>query len=258
MKQIINKTILAITACAITFSACNKKDDTEPEKPAEAGTVEIQFDNMVGNEDLALGSKSYKNYNGDVFNVSKFNYYISNIRLNTADGAVFIEPESYHLVKEDDAASKSFSLTGIPAGKYTTMTLMIGVDSIRNVSGAQAGALDAKNNMFWDWNSGYIMAKFEGTSPQSTAADNMLMYHVGGFSGTNNTVRTVALTLPQPIEINKNSYHMHIKADLAKWFGPGSVIDFGTLNAVHMPGANAKKIAENYKSMFSIQEVEKH
>jgi hypothetical protein len=61
------------------------------------------------------------------------------------------------------------------------MEFMIGVDSARNNSGAQTGALDPTNGMFWSWSTGYIMAKFEGTSAQSPAAANALKFHIGGF-----------------------------------------------------------------------------
>jgi hypothetical protein len=35
-------------------------------------------------------------------------------------------------------------------------------------------------------------------------------------------------------------------------FKAPNVIDFATLNTIHMPGANAKTLADNYADMFTI------
>ena len=66
---------------------------------------------------------------------------------------------------------------------------MIGVDSARNTSGAQLGALDPANSMFWSWNSGYIFVRMEGNSPQSTQPYNKLQFHIGGFKGATNCIK---------------------------------------------------------------------
>jgi hypothetical protein len=49
----------------------------------------------------------------------------------------------------------------------TGIRFLLGVDSARNVSGIQTGALDPARGMFWTWNSGYVMAKIEGSSPSA-------------------------------------------------------------------------------------------
>jgi hypothetical protein len=69
-----------------------------------------------------------------------------------------------------------FDFINVPAGTYTGMYLTMGVDSARNVSGAQEGALDPANGMFWSWTSGYIMIKAEGLSPQG--AGGSFTYHL--------------------------------------------------------------------------------
>lgn len=244
---------------AITVSSC-KKDDTHTDDDhnhtATTGSVEIMIDNRVKSEDLVLDTKWYTNHLGDSFQISKFNYYVSNIKLT--GGSNYSEPESYHLVEESKGSSQMFTISNVPNGTYTGISFMIGVDSLRNVSGAQTGALDPANGMFWSWNTGYIQLKMEGKAPKSTATDKALKFHIGGFSGSNNTIRTVTLTFPQPITINGSSYHVHMEANAAKMFGMPSPIDFSAINTVHMPGANAVKIADNYAGMFSVKEVSEH
>lgn len=254
-KNIFNLAIMATFVLAL--ASCKKDPVTPTPTPtptAKEGTVMLEFDNTVGSQDVKMDGTVYKNQNGDDFTVSKFNYYISNVRLNNKDAAAanFTEPESYHLIEESNTSTHSFSMSKVPAGTYKSITFTIGVDSLRNVSGAQTGALDPAKGMFWSWSSGYIMLKMEGTSPQSTAASKELRIHVGGFSGVNNTIKTLTLDLPTAITVNGDENHIHLNANMMRLFGHENIINFATTSVIHMPGAGAKKIADNYASMFSV------
>lgn len=237
-------------SCFTLFAACDK-DDTEPTTP-KPGTMEVMFEHKVGDNALALNSTTYTTHHGEDFTVKTFKYYISNVVLTTTDGSTYAEPESYHLVDESDASSKMFNITDVPAGDYKSVTFMIGVDSARNVSGAQTGALDPIHGMFWSWNNGYIMAKFEGTSPQSTGTDGYVEYHVGGFKGENSVLRTVTLNFDEVMKVDNNTVHQHINVNLAHWFHGDNHILFADVYDVHMPGETARKMADNYQHMFSL------
>jgi hypothetical protein len=243
-------TILVVLVFGI--SSCKQKDDPTPPVPTEeTGTVKLEFSNKVGSEALVLNTAWYTNQNGDSFNVTKFNYFITNVKLNKSGGS-WAETESYHLLKQTVPSSLEFDMTGIPNGTYTSLTFTIGVDSTRNVSGAQTGALDQANDMFWDWNTGYIMVKFEGTSPKSNQPGNILQFHMGGFSGANSVLRTVTLNLPSDLVVNGNTTHIHLKADVLELFKNPNTINFATTSAVHMAGAGAKMFADNYNDMISV------
>lgn len=255
MNNFIRITSVLSVAVITALSSCQKKEDPIVDPPAPAGSVHMEFFNKVGADVLYLNTVQYQNQNGDTFNVSKFNYFITNIKLNNADGTQFVETESYHLMKQSDPASLKFNIAQVPNGTYKSVTFMIGVDSLRNTSGAQTGALDVNNDMYWSWVTGYIMMKMEGTSSSSAQADGLLQFHMGGFNGENSALRTVTLTFPKDLVIIGNQPHMHITADLLKMFGDVNVIDFATLSAIHMPGANVKKIADNYQQMFSVTAI---
>src|SRR3989344_6080702 len=151
--------IILLSFFVLVVSAC-KKDPVEQEDPitpvTPTGSLKITFDNMFDTLDLGLDTVNYILDNGDKIKVSIFKYYISNIKLTDSDGKEFIETESYHLIDESSPESQKFTITGVPLKNYTSITFMIGVDSARNVSGAQTGALSATNNMFWTWSTGYI------------------------------------------------------------------------------------------------------
>ena len=111
---------------------------------------------------------------------------MSNISLSNDDGSTTYEfPNSYYLVDATNAASLNIDLEDVPNGDYTKVNFMIGVDSTRNVSGAQEGALDVANGMFWSWNMGYIFMKMEGTVQDSID----FRYHIGGFNWNANNIK---------------------------------------------------------------------
>ena len=211
---------------------------------------------MVGSESLVLrNEKTYILSNGDSFSVSLYKYYISNIVLKKSDGSFFIEPYSYHLINSDAPQSLGFVLENIPYGEYNTLEFLIGVDSAKHTSGAQSGALDPAYGMVWSWNSGYIAAKMEGKSPQSTATDNLITYHIAGFRDFENVAKKVQIELPSHAIISAQKTPVILmKSDLATWF-----VDFqgfAKTSTIMEEGLNALRIANNYSKMMSVISVQ--
>lgn len=258
----MKKLIFAIAILSVVFTSCKKDPDDEvtpaPTTPAATtGSLKLEFEHMVDTNALTLNTVDYINANNDTFKVTKFKYYISNIKLTKTDGSVFTQPESYYLVDEATAASKVITIANVPNGTYNSVSFMIGVDSTRNVSGSQTGALDPANGMFWSWSSGYIMAKLEGSSNQSGASNKSLTFHTGGFSGANSVLRTVTPSF-NGATANVSSTltpEVHYICDLSKFFKGASTTNFATTHTVHMPGMMAKTIADNYANMFSVDHI---
>jgi hypothetical protein len=254
----MKKLFLAVSIVAVVITGCKKDPKEEPTtSTATTGSLRFEFENMMDTLDLVLDTVNYVNANNDTFTVSKVKYYISNIRLTKSDGSYFYEPNSYHLIDHAVESSHEFTISDIPYGNYTAVSFMIGVDSARNVSGVQSGALDPANGMFWSWTTGYVMAKFEGNSPSSTASNHALMFHMGGFSGANSVLKTVSPSFNSAVAGVSSSVtpEIHIKADISEWFKSPTTINFATLNTIHMPGSDAKTMADNYADMFSVEHI---
>ncbi|RYU94513.1 MbnP family protein [Emticicia agri] len=248
------KKILLMLLCAISVANAQK-----------TGSLSIRFDHFLGNEPLILNDKKYKNATGDEFNVSLFQYFVSNIKLIRKDGSTYDIPQdkSYFLIRESNKDSKTITLTDIPKGKFTGTSFLIGIDSTRSTSeiGYRKGCLDVggdAKDMYWAWNSGYIFVKMEGTSPQSTAKNNMFMYHIGLFGGignkkTLNNIRYATIDFGKEtlrIKDSKNIPQITIKADASKILNGETNIEIAK-NPTVMGGPFSAKIAENYKTMFS-------
>ncbi len=264
MKPVLSAAGLLLLA-GLSLTACSKKDDPVNPPPAAiggTGTVALRFAARAGAQPLVLNTGTYALPSGAQVQFSTFKYFATNLRLTGASGtANYAEPESYHLISAGDANGQtSFSLTGVPAGTYTGLTLLLGVDSARNVSGAQTGDLDPAGRaqgMFWTWNTGYIMAKVEGSSPQSgDSINHALTYHIGGFQGANSALRTVTLAFPQPLVVQKDgAVAAFLSADVLKWFGAPNPIDVRTLYFTMSVNPASKGIADNYATMLAVDSV---
>ncbi|MVT10108.1 MbnP family protein [Chitinophaga tropicalis] len=223
-------------------------------KILSAQTLQLNIRHEVSGKPMLLDSTSYLNAMGETFSISVFKYYLSNFSLTTQKGQKIILPAAYFLISEDSAASKKIILKQLPAGTYSSISFMIGVDSIMNFSGAQGGALDPVHGMFWTWNSGYIMAKLEGTSPVTKHPNHVLQFHIGGYRAPHITQRTVTLELPRPLVIQRGqTVAVTLAADAASWFGEPFKISFREYAGFMSPGTVADRIADNYQHMFSVK-----
>lgn len=223
--------------------------------PKKEGNFRLNFEHKVGTAPLKLGATVYKNPSAENYTVTTLKYYISNIYLVKMDNSLLRLPATYHLVDESKADSKSFLILA-PQGEYRAIGFKLGVDSTRNVSGAQTDALDPALGMFWSWNSGYVMGKMEGTSPVSTAPNKVLTFHIGGFKGPYNAVKDIRIQTPISITVGPDREPaITFTADLNAWFGPPNLVSFATTATIHAPGEPAWKISENYKNMFRITNV---
>jgi len=275
MKNIFSKHAAFVIAVftLFTFSSCSDSvENSEPTPVAEGGKLRLEFDNVVGDKNLVLNSVTYQNAAKEDFVVTKLNYFISNIKLTKTDGTVFTVPQdsSYFLIKEDTKATQFVTLNNVPFGDYKAVEFMVGVDSLRNTAPPEKrkGVLDpggsmADDGMYWEWNSGYIFVKLEGTSSKGNPVNNKFYYHIGLFGGysqrTVNNTRVVKVefgSLKAPVT-EKATPEVHLLVDVLKIFdGPGTNLSIEKFNSV-MGGQQEKsqQIANNYSKMFTLDHI---
>ena len=268
MKKTITVGLLASIALGLAVFSCNTADPLMA--PVETGRLRVAFDNIAGTSDLILNSGTYQNAVGESFAVTKFNYFVSNIRLRKADGSDYVVPQdsSYFLVQEEKLTSQTSTLSGIPTGNYTGIMFTVGVDSLRSLANIskRTGVLDPGLNdgMYWEWNSGYIFLKLEGTSAVAPAAqNNAFYYHIGGFGGgydgkkTINNLRTI--TVPFKTDVVNVQTNMtpsvQLKADVLALFNGSTKLSIAQNPSV-MFDTYSTSISDNYAKMFSYDRVQ--
>lgn len=244
-SYILNMAILVVAICFLGM------------RPAtNLGYLRVEFSNFVGDDSLELDSGRYKNKLGQDFTVSNFKYYVSDFKLYTAKGDIYNFPREF-LVRADDPKSFAMTLTAIPDGDYTSMSFTLGVDSAQNCSGAQSGALDPVNGMFWTWNTGYVFMKLEGKSSFSKSSGNIFEYHIGGYKAPANCIRKITLHLKDnPVKMRfEESSSIEIKTDILEILQNPATNDFSELSSV-TDFHHAEEFADNYKDMFSVLKID--
>lgn len=251
MKSLKNIGFIALLSTVVLFTSC-KEDDKE--QTTTYGDFTIELDHQYGNSAFAYNT-NYTNSSNEDLEFTSVRYYISNIKLEKMDGTVWSEEESYRLIDNGVSSSMLFQIKDVPTGEYHKISYMLGVDSARNVAGAQEGALSPANDMFWSWNTGYIFMKFEGKS--AIAADSTFAFHVGGFAGANAAQQTISHMMhDHMLSISPSaSPQMHILVDISAAFDGHHPISLAQKSKVHMPGADAVMISHNFSEGFSLDHI---
>lgn len=219
--------------------------------PKDTDKVEIDIRAIFRNRALRTGDKHYVSPHGDTFYVDVFRFYITNISFI---GSRSVSLNNAHLFDVADTNTYSFIVKNVPPGVYHSVQFIVGVDSIANTSGANGGALDPVNGMYWAWNSGYIMAKLEGRSNACKTLHHAFEFHIGGYLPPYNAARTVILKIPEHFQVGRPSMPgISLSADVAAWFGQN--LDLSKTNSIMIPGKDACMMADNYAKMFFIDEV---
>lgn len=179
----------------------------------------------------------------DSIKIEVFKCYISNLKIETANGQVInCSPDVFLLTLSDTITTQSIEISSDIEGKSfisSSIHFDLGLDSQMNTSGALNGALDPLNGMFWTWQSGYIHLKIEGHSLR--ASDNQMgfEYHLGGYR--------------KPYEtqchqmIFQNSNDMFVVIDLTSFFEAGT---WKKTPRLMSPGPQAKHMFDRCCGIF--------
>lgn len=224
-------------------------------------SLHLNFNHLFNGENITFDS-TYFNVHGEDVKFSTINYFISNISLVGLDGSSYIVPQdsSYFILRHTpEIDQRTIILKDIPAGEYTSIRFMIGVDSLRNTMSIEkrTGSLDigdGARGMYWVWNSGYIFFKLEGLSSVSTEKmKNRFTYHIGGYGGyrtkTINSVRERELKF-SPFLLDKGKVvNLEVNVNLDKFFT--GLYDLRIKEKPNvMWGQESEKIADNFKEAF--------
>lgn len=244
-----------LPAIAIVLLATGCKKDKNNDANVSTDSVLLKIEHTWQDSlEFALETDLVHPVTGDSLHFTTFRYYISNIRLKKADGSWWTQPNSYFLLDiANSGSTPTVTLNDVPHGEYTDIEYVLGVDSTHNVSGAQSGDLSPSLGMFWSWNTGYIMLKAEGITPDDPGGS--FAYHLGGFSGANSvvTTRTHAFTGNNLSVTGNGACQVHLSAKpQTLWTTIGTV---SNLPGIHMAGANAHTMAADFYGSFAFEHI---
>ena len=256
-KLLLFSTIILATSCkkegctdpsAINFDVNAKKDDGSCEYPAGNGTVTLQFDHFLDNNqitDADFNNLSFTNDFGTTFSITKMTYLISDLTFHTANGDSVVT-DDYFLVDMSNSSSLSVPMpTEIPQDTYSHLSFRFGFDSDDNIS----GAYNDLNTASWSWpemlGGGYHYLKFEGKFVNLSTDTVSYAYHMGvareitpsDTNFYNNSIYTKLTNISLPIE---SSTTLKLRMDIDKWFNTPNDWDLNTYGSMLMPNYDAQ------------------
>lgn len=257
-----NKLIFALFPLAFVLFSCSSEEDGDVPPELTLGTLELVFDNKVGDSDLVLNTETYTNSSGENYSVSSLRYIVSNIVLIGENGGEFVYPEdkSFFIVNAEDPASTKIQLDSIRGGDYAAIRFGIGVDqSMYPLNGKDNFIPKADElGMIWSWAAGYIFLMFEGEyTSDDTTEFKTFKYHMGSHGSNQDNYREVELQLPKNLSINDEAQAgLTLKTDVAKIFDSENTLSLDVKDNIQVDPENAPKIADNFSKTFSVLTVE--
>lgn len=231
------------------------------------GSVTIEAKLAFGAADLQLDTP-YELSTGKTFTFSEVRYWLTNVKLTVAGGAVFTVPNAYYLVevmKQQNLSNgatgthtlpanrrESIVIGGVPSGSYVGIEFAVGVDQVHNDNLALGGGeLHVLKNMTsdngWMWFTSYIFSKVRGS--YAFGADDPLA--VTWETGANENYRVIDKTFSAPVKVGAGvGTKVSLRADVKKLFTDLDAETTPTIKAAQ--AAERATLANNWATAFEL------
>ena len=247
--------LLWVLAAMFVLAACNNDDDAV----APAPTVSLTFDLDFNGQPFTLNTE-YTTQAGEALSFSHLRFWVSNVALEQADGALLEIENAYYLVEQTATSQRlTINLGQVPAGNYTGIQFGVGVDPLANSSLDQkAGELDETIGMSWTWATGYKFLNAEG-SYFNTQRQEQIPFRV--HIGTDDNYKAQEFTFANALSLeNGKSANIAVGANAEQIFTNFTFTDDTGVNGAEPelsfvmlgnPTLEAR-IANNYAAMFTL------
>lgn len=250
--------VFLFVSMLLAFTSC-EKDDSENEKEIptvvakgltikSTGSISVKLEHVFKNTPLLFTPSSFITKAGDTVRFAELKHYLSHITLKKADGSTW-DANNFHLINAQQP--EDILINNVPAGNYTSMTFMLGVDSINNHTlNHNEPALDPGLGMSWSWATGYIFVRVKGSFGSQ---QNGFSFDIGGDQHL--------LTIPfdfSGYQLAKDQVTADIRVDWNEFFENPNTYDLKTqTTAIHTPIEPAiSLLTENMANgMFSLKSL---
>lgn len=217
---------------------------------AAAADVVVQIEPRWHDRVLRMGEMTLKNAAGNELSVTRLAGLLSAAKLRREDGAWVDAPEwfaPFDLEKQ----RTTFTLTGVPDGKYTALRFDVGLDEATDKSDparhpAGHPLHPATNGLRPDGKAGYVFLAVEGRWRQANGNESGYAWSLSGESCR----RTVEI--PIALELGGLRQKLTLMLDVARLFGATHRMDL----AAAREAGQAERMADNAASAFSLMRLE--
>lgn len=241
MKSRVFMFMLAVTV----LSACRKEKENVIPVPT-TGDVAVSVGYHVDDKQLLFDSVMYTNAAGNIYSVTKVQYYLSRFRFYIGGSVKY---SSDTIVYADAAQSTSFMFRNLPAIAYDSVSFYIGLDEAQNISNSLPAT--AENiNMGWPdmMGGGYHFLKLEGHWVDTTGKLGYAM-HIGknGFLVRSSVKKNIT------VQGGKTS-DMKLIMNINEWFESPHTYNMAKDGVYSMGNASLmKKLSENGVDVFTME-----
>ena len=230
---------LLLAACC-SLLACGDSDDDQ-------GEVTIHFNHTVAGADLKHEDILYTNAVGNEYGVTRLEYIVSDIALETAGGKR-VELAEFHYRNAFVSTTRSIAAK-VPGGKYAALRFTFGISGAKNQTGALP-SVDHFNNMAWPtpMGGGYHYMRLEGLF-RTADGEGAFLTHTGPTDGED---FSFAVSLPLSLTVSGDEWAIVVLMDLNEWYDAPSRYDFNGRGGI-MGNADAQlTLQENGTTVFSL------
>ena len=228
---------------AAALAACGSSDD-------DRGAVTVHFDHTVAAAALEPEDIRYTNAAGNEYGVTRLEYIVSDIALETASGQR-VELAAFHYRNAFEHATRNVSAQ-VPGGAYTALHFTFGLDEAQNKTGALP-SVDHFNNMAWPgpMGGGYHYMRLEGLF-RTADGTGAFLTHTGPTGGAD---FSFAVSLPLFLTVSGDEWAIAVVMDLNEWYDAPFRYDFSGRGGI-MGNADAQRtLRENGATAFSLGAV---
>lgn len=171
---------------------------------------------------------------GEFLSVKELKFYLSDFLFYNEKGEVLYHSDTlifYDLEQGSGRLLLSAALEGV-----NKIEFLLGLDSVKNVSGTLEGPYDPLLGMYWAWNTGYINFKLKGTANWIPNPKNDFEFHIGGYRAPYGASQKCTLW------VKGSTFYLDLDAFLQSW-------NLKELNHLMVPGE---------KAFFFSQDLVKH
>ncbi len=230
---------LPLAACCFLL-ACGNSDDDQ-------GAVTVHFNHSVAGAALEHEAIVYTNAAGNQYSVTRLEYIVSDIALETAGGKR-VELAEFHYRNAFVGATRSVAAK-VPGGQYATLLFTFGIAGPKNETGALP-SVDHFNNMAWPapMGGGYHYMRMEGLF-RTDDGEEAFLTHTGPAGGED---FSLGVSLPLSLTVSGDEWTIAVVMDLNEWYDAPSRYDFGGRGGI-MGNADAQSILQgNGATVFSL------
>ncbi|NNE07082.1 MAG: hypothetical protein HKN20_00840 [Gemmatimonadetes bacterium] len=248
---------------ALVVSGCGDDDNPSSPDPGE-GDVAIAFDARVDDQAFMMNQMLYTNESNNDYAVKKLQFIVSDFTLHAKvstksahDDENDFTSAAVHYRDLADAATRTLTLTDVPAGEYDFVSFTFGLDEEDNLDPDQGGTLpqtDDYEAMRWpaSWGGGYHYMKCEGDFVDANGDTVTFATHTGkrhaiddGTFGTDAAPshHFFEVTVPIDLEVTDGgtedlTLHMNVN----EWFRDPAVYDLDVYPRMVMMNLAAQAI----------------